>query len=138
MIVLYFLILIASVGVWLGFRSYKCSRLKSTLYTLIFILILGTGNWYLIKSNNDFFSTSEISSKNYSNLLKRYNLLKGSVEGERLRIKIGEAISDGFISPMEYKSLMGSKIEVHIATDELEHEYSLYKQEILTSAEFKK
>ncbi|MBP9786142.1 MAG: hypothetical protein KBC72_00920 [Acinetobacter sp.] len=138
MIVLYFFILIAALGVWLGLRSHKLSKLKSILYTSFFILILSAGNWYLIKSNNEFLSTSEISSKNYNNILNRYNDLKGSVKGEAFRVSIVDAISDGLITPNEYKSIMGSEVEVHLATKEQEHVYSKYKQVILTSSVFKK
>lgn len=138
MIVTYFLILIAGLCVWLSFRNLKHSKLKSTIYTCIFILVLSAGNGYLIKSNEEFLTSSEISSKNYSNILNRYNDLKGSADGEKFKLSIIDAISNGSISPKEYKSLMGVDVDVHLATKEQEREYSQYKQEILTSTSFKK
>lgn len=92
----------------------------------------------MIKSNEEFLTSSEISSKNYSNILNRYNDLKGSADGEKFKLSIIDAISNGSISPKEYKSLMGVDVDVHLATKEQEREYSQYKQEILTSTSFKK
>lgn len=136
MIVLYFFIIIASLGFWLCFRNNNTSKLKSTIYTVVLFALLSGANWYLMGRNEAFNKTSEISSKNYSNILSRYNLLKGSVDGERLREQISDAINDGFISPFEYKKIMGSEIEVHFVSDAHEKKYIESKQKILNTSVF--